>query len=358
MSDQPSTDPNLAATGPTPDRQPPQRPVRPRRSALSFLALLLALAALVVAGWHWYESRQHFAVLQVDVAKRLGEIDVTSRETRSAAGQAQDGMRDIQARLGQLEARMAETQNQRLAIESLYRELSGSRDEWSLAEVEQILLIANQQLQLAGNVKAALIALETADSRLARMDRPQLTGLRRIISQDIERLKSAPHVDVIGMALRIDNLIVAVDGLPLAMEERVSADMPAAPAEHAGFWTNLWREALQDLRELVRIQNTAKPEVPLVSPDQGFFLRENLKLRLLGARLALLAHDEVSFKSDLDAASGWLTRYFDADNKAVAAAQSTIAQLAKSEVSIELPDISASLDAARNFKLVRERALR
>jgi uroporphyrin-III C-methyltransferase len=213
-------------------------------------------------------------------------------------------------------------------------------------------------LQLAGNVKAALIALETADSRLARMDRPQLTGLRRVISQDIERLKSAPHVDVIGMALRIDNLIVAVDSLPLAIEERVTAEAPASAAEQSGFWAGLWRETLQDLRELVRIQNTAKPEVPLVSPDQAFFLRENLKLRLLGARLALLAHDEVSFKSDLNAASSWLARYFDAGNKAVAAAQATIGQLAKSEVSIELPDISASLDAARNFKLVRERALR
>lgn len=347
----------MATPGPTPDRQLPELPVRQRRSALPVLALLLALSAAGVAGWHWYESRQNFAALQVDLAKRLGEIDATSRESRSAAGQAQDGIRDIQARLGQLEARMAETQNQRMAIESLYRELSGSRDEWSLAEVEQILLIANQHLQLAGNVRAALIALETADSRLARMDRPQLTGLRRIINQDIERLKAAPHVDVIGIALRIDNLIAAVDSLPLAIEERVTADLPAA-TEDAGFWAGLWREALQDLRELVRIQNTAKPDVPLVSPDQAFFLRENLKLRLLGARLALLAHDEVSFKSDLDAASGWLARYFDADNKSVAAARSTIGQLAKSEVSIELPDISASLDAARNFKLVRERALR
>ena len=332
--------------------------MRPRRSALSFLALLLAASALGTAGWHWYESRQNFATLQLDVAKRLGDADVVSRESRSLAGQAQEGVRDIQSRLGQLEARMAETQNQRMAIESLYRELSGSRDEWSLAEVEQILLIANQQLQLAGNVKAALIALETADSRLARMDRPQLTGLRRIISQDIERLKAAPYVDVIGMALRIDNLMAAVDGLPLAIEERVTADAPPATAEPASFWAGLWRETLQDLRELVRIQNTAKPEVPLVSPDQAFFLRENLKLRLLGARLALLAHDEVSFKSDLNAASAWIARYFDADNNAVAAARSAIGQLAQSEVSIELPDISASLDAARNFKLVRERALR
>ncbi|MGH8866030.1 MAG: uroporphyrinogen-III C-methyltransferase, partial [Burkholderiales bacterium] len=114
----------------------------------------------------------------------------------------------------------------------------------------------------------------------------------------------------------------------------------------------------QDLRRLVRIQNAEKPEVPLLSPEQAFFLRENLKLRLLGARLTLLTRDETSFKADLDAASDWLQRYYDTGSKPVAAALSTLKQLAQSEVGIELPDISASLDAARNLRMVRERAVR
>jgi len=329
-----------------------------RRSRLAVLALLLALAATALAAWQWYDASKRFDVLQQDLARRLAEADTLSRDTRSLAGQSRDDLRDVVARLGQLEARMVETQNQRLALESLYKDLSGSRHEWVLAEVEQALLIANQQLQLAGNVKAALIALETADARLARMDRPQLTALRRVISQDIERLKAAPHVDMVGMALRLDNVMTAVDTLPLAMEERPQpANDTAAPAS-GGFWTNLWRETMQDLRRLVRIQNAEKPEAPLLSPEQAFFLRENLKLRLLGARLALLTRDETSFKADLGAASDWLQRYYDAGSKPVAAALSTVKQLAKSEVGIELPDISASLDAARNLRMVRERTVR
>ena len=118
------------------------------------------------------------------------------------------------------------------------------------------------------------------------------------------------------------------------------------------------REVNQDLRDLIRIQNFEKREVPLLSPDQAFFLRENLKLRLLGARLALLAHDEPSFKADLKAASGWLTRYYDGSDKAVASAQSTLNQLIQADIVIQMPDISASLDATRNLKLVRERTLR
>ena len=338
------------------DKRPVAQPQR--RSRLAVLALLLALAATALVASQWYDTRKRFDDLQQDVARRIAEADAMNRETRSLAGQSRDDMRDVVARLGQLEARMVETQNQRLALESLYRDFSSSRDEWVLAEIEQALLIANQQLQLAGNVRAALIALETADARLARLDRPQLTALRRVISQDMDRLKAAPNVDVVGMALRLDNVMKAVDSLPLAMEERpLPADDEAVPA-NGGFWADLWHETVQELRRLVRIQNAEKPEAPLLSPEQAFFLRENLKLRLLGARLALLARDETSFKADLDAASQWLQRYYDGGNKPVAAAMSTVKQLAQSEVSIELPDISTSLDAARNLKMVRERTLR
>ncbi|HYM85178.1 MAG TPA: uroporphyrinogen-III C-methyltransferase [Pseudoxanthomonas sp.] len=322
------------------------------------LALLLALAVTALAAWQWYDARKRFDELRQDMARRLAEADAQGRETRSLAGQSRDELRDVVARIGQLEARMVETQNQRLALESLYRDFSGSRDQWVLAEVEQALLIANQQLQLAGNVKAALTALETADARLARLDRPQLTALRRVISQDIERLRAAPYVDVVGMALRLDNVMTGVDALPLAMEERPLPANNSAPPASGSFWANLWHETIQDLRRLVRIQNAEKPEAPLLSPEQAFFLRENLKLRLLGARLALLARDETSFKTDLGAASDWLQRYYDTGSKPVDAALSTVKQLAQSEVDIELPDISASLDAARNLRIVRERTVR
>jgi uroporphyrin-3 C-methyltransferase len=330
----------------------------PRRSLLATAALLLALAAVALAGWQWFEWHRSIGVLEREVAKRLSEVDVLSRDTRMLAAQSRENLSDVSARLGQLEARIFETQNQRLALESLYRDLSRSRDEWTLAEVEQVLLIANQQLQLAGNVKAALIALETADARLARMDRPQLTALRRVIGQDMERLKAAPYVDVVGMALRLDNVLNQVDTLALAMDHRPARPNPEGESTGAGFWQQIWREAKQDLRDLIRIQNVDKPEAPLLSPDQAFFLRENLKLRLLGARLALLAHDDASFKVDLKAASGWLTRYYDGSDKTVAAAQSALIQLIKADIGMQMPDISASLDAARNLKLVRERALR
>lgn len=330
----------------------------PRRLPVAALALLLSLAAVALAGWQWFDSRRSLGAIEQEVAKRLGEVDAMSRGTHALAAQSRDSISDVNARLGQLEARMVETQNQRLALESLYRDLSRSRDEWSLAEVEQVLLIANQQLQLAGNVKAALIALETADARLSRMDLPQLTALRRVINQDMDRLKAAPYVDVVGMALRLDNIMIQVDALPLAMEQRPSRPSREPEPVGSAFWQRLWGEAKRDLRDLIRIEIMDQPNVPLLSPDQAFFLRENLKFRLLGARLSLLAHDETSFRADLKAADEWLARYYDGANKSVASAQAALKQLLQTDIAGQVPDISASLDAARNFKLVRERTLR
>ena len=136
---------------------------------------------------------------------------------------------EAQVKQSVLENKIAESQSQQLALEALYQELSRSRDEWTLAEIEQILTVASQQLQLAGNVQAALLALQTAEGRLARSDRPQFIPLRRVLNRDIERLRAAPNLDIAGMALRLDNLIADVDGLPLNSRNACKPPKAAAP---------------------------------------------------------------------------------------------------------------------------------
>ena len=333
----------------------------PQRSGggpMAAFALLLALAAAGFSAWQAYESRRFTADLELEMARKLAEIETIGSDSRRLSTGARDVARDVEARLGQIESRLAGMQNQRLALESLYQELSLSRDEWTLAEVEQILLVASQQLQLASNVKAALIALEAADARLARSDRPKLTELRRVVAEDIERLKASPFVDVTGIGLKLERIIAAIDEMPLAMETRpaVVANDGAEPATNG--WRSMIAEVWTDVRSLVRIERVDAPVGPLLAPDQAFFLRENVKLRLLGARLALLARDEISYKADLAAATEWLTRYYDANAKTVAASVETLDQLEQSDIRIELPNVGASLDAVRNYRLARERTVR
>ncbi|HTS53840.1 MAG TPA: uroporphyrinogen-III C-methyltransferase [Burkholderiales bacterium] len=317
---------------------------------------VLAAAALILA--LWIDARSQIRALQQDLVRKLAEVDNYDRESRQAATQARDTVRDLEYRLGAIESQVAEAQSQRLAVESLYLELTRNRDERILAEVEQILLIASQQLQLAGNLKAALIALEAADSRLQRADSAQFVALRRAVRRDIERLRSMPYVDVAGMSLRLEAVDQEVDNFPLAMHERPAEEEPVAAQPDEGALTRLAREVWRDVRSLVRIQRVETEAVPLVSPSQAFFLRENLRLRLMSARVALLAHEGDSFKRDTRDAVDWLQRYFAASDREVGQALTTLRQLAAAEVAVEVPDISGSLEAVRNAKVVRERRLR
>jgi uroporphyrin-3 C-methyltransferase len=345
--------PSPAPAAPAPAARPARR--RLRRPSAGLIAVIAGFIVLLLL---WGHSYNRINELQRELVRELAQADDFGKESRGIAGQAQQAVRDLDFKLSMLESRLSETQNQRLALEALYLELSRSRDERVLAEVEQILLAGSQQLQLAGNLKAALIALESADSRLQRADSAQFTGLRRTIARDIERLKSAPFVDVVGMSVRLDTLAHQTDDMALAMYER-PAEQPAAPvAARDAVVVRFAREAWQDLRDLVRIQRVESDEVPLVSPSQQFFLRENLRLRLLSARIALLARDETSFRADVRSSREWLERYFDPRDKQVNAALAALKQLSDMQVSIDLPSALESVDAVRNQKLVRERGLR
>ena len=320
----------------------------------------MTLAVLVVVFlWQWLDAHYQINQVQQELAKRLTEMDGNNKANQTLLAQNQEVVRELGGKLSLLESKYAEAQSQRAALETLYQEMSSSRDQTALAEVEQMLMIAGQQLQLSANVKAALIALQQADHRLQRLDRPALAGLRKLINQDIDKLRVLPNIDVAGINFRIDDLVAAVDTLPLAQDIRKPEDklLPASSAEE-NTWKRFWRELWQEAKQLVRIENTEKHELPLLSPTQTFFLRENLKIRLLSARLALLSHDETSFKRDMKVAQEWDALYFDTRSKAGGLAQAALQKLATSNVSIDLPDISGSLEAVRNYRISHEKGSR
>jgi uroporphyrin-III C-methyltransferase len=335
-------EPPAAAAAPTPPK---------RRGGVPW-ALLVALLALGFVAWNWWDTRQQVKAARQELATRLAEADARVKQNSGLASQASENTQQLQTKLGALEAKMAESQNQQVALEALYQELSRSKDDWSLTEIEQILNIANQQLQIAGNVSAALVALQAADTRLQRLEKPQLAGLRRTIDQDIQRLKALPFVDFVGISVKLDNMILAVEVLPLLADSRPSDVEPgqAVAPVPTGFWKRLAYATWGEIKNVIRIQRLESSEPPLLSPNQSFFLRENLKLRLLSARLALLAHDETSYRADLNAAREWLSRYFDPKSKGVQNATGTLGQLADGAITIDIPDISASIDAVRELK--------
>jgi uroporphyrin-3 C-methyltransferase len=315
----------------------------------------VVVVALVAAGYAWYDQRRDAEALRIDVAQRLTAADAAAAQARTRASDLANELRDAQAKLALLETRVAEFQSQQASLEALYRELAPSRDELALNEVEQVLLLASQQLAIANTVQAALAGLQVADGKLARLDRPQLAPLRRALARDMDRLKAVPYVDVAGISIKLDQLTGAIDSLPLAKDERLPPPQSVEPPADTTPWMRFVRELWNDLRGVIRIEVSDRPAAPLVTPQQAFFLHENLRLRLLSARLSLLARDERSFKADLRAASAWLKQYFDLQSKPVQAALAALAQQSAVAMPGEMPDLAASLDAVRTLKAIGER---
>jgi uroporphyrin-3 C-methyltransferase/uroporphyrinogen III methyltransferase/synthase len=373
--------PPSTASGASADPQPNLMSA-PRRgagaTARPIYIALIVLAVLLAA--QWWASHSQISALREEMAQRLKSGDTLNTETKVLVKSAQEATKELQAKVNVLESKQVEAQSQQLALGQMYQELSRNRDDWALAEIEQVLSTASQQLQLAGNVQGALIALQNADARLSRSDKPQFITIRRAINKDIDRLKSLPVVDMTGIALRLDSVIGLIDGMPLLADEKpvvpvpqqnnarrpakevaattakattpkptasVGADWIANLKEKWNSWTSeMWTE----IRQLIRVRNVDTPEALLVSPTQAYYLRENLKLRLLNARLALLSRNEATFRSDLVAAQDAINKYFDTRAKQTQAAQVLLRQVQASNSSIEMPTLAESLNAVRNYK--------
>jgi uroporphyrin-3 C-methyltransferase len=340
-----------------PDTSVPPVRMNPAAKAfarISFTQLILAVLVLIFL-WQWLDGRRAINDMQQQLAGKIAEMDGNSKANQMLLAQNQEQVRELLAKVTTLETRYAEAQNQRASLETLYNDLSANRDEMALAEVEQMLLIASQQLQLSGNVKAAMIAMQSADARLQRMNRPAFNGLRKAINLDMDKLRALPNIDITGINLQLNNLMAAVDEVPLIYQQRVANESIAqvAPPKDETAWQKLLREIWQEVKQLVRIENTGKDEVPLLPPNQEFFLRENLKLRLLSVRLALLSRDENGFRQELKTAQLWTLRYFDGKSNQGARMSAELKKLAASSINVELPDISPSVQAVRNYRLTR-----
>lgn len=331
-------------------------------------AVLAALAAAaIVLAWN---TQQRLKSLEAELVKRQQDSGSQATEARTLARQAELTAREAAAKLALLEARVAETSMQRTQLEELIQSLARSRDENVLADVDAALRVAQQQSAITGSAEPLVLTLKQADERLARFNQPRLERVRRALAQDLERTRSAGVTDITVLTIRLDEVIRQVDELPLvsAPERRTTsrsaevaaagaaaASAPASAASAAGltglagligqrwavFGTNFW----QEVKGLVRVTRIDNPEAMLVAPEQAFFLRENLKLRLLNARLALLSRQFDTAQSDLRDAQGALDKYFDRSSRRVVAASEMVRGVTGQARLVSVPRPDATLAA-------------
>ena len=339
----------------------------PGRWIAAGAVLLAALcAAAVMYAWN---TQQRVKGLEQQMVKRQEDSGAQAAEAQMLAKQAQESSRDAAAKLALLEARVAEASLQRSQLEELIQSLSRSRDENVLADVESSIRVALQQTAITGSAEPLVIALKQAEERLARQNQPRLEGVRRAIVQDLERVRAAGAIDVSTLAIRLDEVVRLVDELPLlsALQSKASADRAtlrrAAPSASAASASDsaaadpVWTEVLgerwaalgarvwAEVRGLVRVTPIDQPEAMLIAPEQAFFLRENLKLRLLNARLALLSRQFDTAQADLRDALSVLERYFDRSSRRTASAVDLVKQVSSQARQVVVPRPDATLAA-------------
>lgn len=323
-------------------------------------ALILAILALVILAWQWLNTRQRFIEIEKSLSQKLEAYQAINTQSLALAKQADEHSNEANKRTIELAQKLAESRDQQEVLQTLYDQLAENREATAVAEVEQFLTIATQQLQLAGNVKSALLAMQAADKRLEPLKLPRAIQLRETLNTDIETLRKLPQVDIMSMSAQLETVAALCATLPLISERQPTLN---ANATERGLTKVKNQNALQkfgfsvwqDIKNLVTIERIDKPEPPLLSADHAFYLRENLKLRLLTARIALLQHDEATFTTDLKTSAQWLNQYFDIKHPNAIKALSLITKLSANNIGIELPLPTESLAAVSRYKLTLEK---
>jgi len=306
-----------------------------------FIVLVL-ICALIGGGYHlWNELQQ----TKVDLA------EVTNN------GQAQTGLMAgniavLEDAIKQLELKQIE---QSEALASLYKDKRGNNEDWALAEVEYLLIIAMHRLLLEEDVATALAAMEAADLRLRNLGNPGLLPVRQQLASDINQLRSVNLVDITGLAIYLadlvelsDDLLLKSSVLSVETEHALSSEANYADVEDP-FWKKLPRLLWQEIKSLVVIKRSGEVKQALLLPGEEYFLTQNLKLELESARQSVLRLDSENLRASIDFIQFWLRQYFDTSDSSVVNVMETLDKMRSVELKPALPDISSSLESLRAY---------
>lgn len=339
------------------EKAAPQQPIvieqKGGGKGLAVGALVLSILALGSSGFLFVQGQNTF---------KNQEIRVTQELEKAALGDSQNAvlLQNSLKKQEELAQAIAAAQDaQKTAGEDLknvnraYAELLKGRVNWLVDEVEVTLNLASQQLVLSGNVPVVVSVLESIDQRLNRFDQPELLPIKQAVSQDLTALKTRPYLNVPGTVLRIDRLESAVAGLPLLVDNTLQASpvQPAPVSQTGDFWTRTWEGTTNLIKGMVEVRKLESNDAMLLAPEQIYFVRENLRLRLLDARVALLQHNGEVYQNDLGAAEATVKQYFDVRSPNTQAWLKDIAELKALDIRMISDDaLKASQAAVRNYQ--------
>jgi uroporphyrin-III C-methyltransferase len=348
------------------DSRPASAPVEPQqvrpRSTGSFMGILAIFLALIATGMASYPlyhllqppsspvaflegSVQQLILSQREQQQRLASFEQSFQDLVTRVSDAQNSVALVEEKAAKMLA------NQR---EELLSMLGTTSQDWLMAEVEYLLRLANQRVLMERDPQGAMALLHAADEIVR--DARGITGfeLRQAIAVDLGQLEAVERLDVDGLYLQLSVLARQVDQL---MQKQQHFEAPAplavtAPVENPTWAERFWglaENAGRRLATLVDYRRGAAVITPVLPPKEEYYLRQNLVLKFQLAELALLRGDQLIYKNALSEANLWLPLYFDLENSQTRAMQAAIEKLLRVDISRQLPDISGSLQVAREM---------
>ena len=360
-------------------------PVKKSRPVLIPAFIILLLIAVALGAAVWYQQKQ-FRQTSADLTTQVQRNTSMANQAADQARQALSMLEDQTAQLNALRSSLDESREQVGSLEQAFRTLTDSGSDLVLInDIDHLLTIAQQQLQLSGNVANAVISLETAQAQLARANRPGLASLLQTINGDLERLRAASTVDVALLSTQLDELAALVSDAPLLVPDDAAPGVVDGGAEagapqasgksrddvdaNAPWWKktlatmddwsrDAWTSVRQDLGQFIAVRRVDDPVALLMSPDQATRFRENLRLRIMTAQLALMMRQPKVWESETAALVKAIESRYDPKAQPSRHALKLARQMADTSIELKLPTVANSLQAVQALREANAKSAR
>lgn len=323
---------------------------------LAVVTLMILLVAMVFMLWKWAEKQGHVSAMEHSLTAYLADADVFSSRSREMLAELELEKTEIEQRLSHLEERLQVVRELPVEVGKLPDDGSNHAEVWILGAVERLVVAADRSLQLTGDVHSALDSLKHAQELLQSAEISNSPKLNEMLAENIERLDALPAVDIQGIHRDIIELAAQIDNLPLMMDfnlNLIEIDWPEKQDTlEPGLWHRYLHEIEQDFNRLIKIERMSDSGTPLLSPSQIRLLKENIRLQLMQARLALLTRDEHNFHTAVKTATNWIQKYFNTEASSVKDALGELERLASINIGSQLPNLGEMLGIVHHDQLM------
>ncbi len=307
-----------------------------KRMPWNSIGILLSTFSIIILLFAFFFAYCRLTAITIHLAER---VDMLEKNSSNGIQQTVQQLRD-----------QLNTQEQ--SISELRSAKMGDKDDWTVAEAQSLVQLANDNLQMGSDVGLVIKLLQTADQNLSSLTDPKIMAVRKALATDIAALTAVPHVDYNGLYLRLSALKEQIAQLPLPARGAPGKPepVPAVTDQHQSWWKRGLQQTEQALKQIVIVRYNAPGTVPFVPPGQQEFLYENLYSMLEEASWAVLNRQTDVFHASLQQASKWIKQYFAQDSSVTQAVLASLAQLQQINIHPAVPPITNSLQAFRDYK--------